>query len=91
MSDLAKDKTFLILTTYTATPLPSRSGHEFSRRFGVGVSLYMKMLRLLTLTYTVMGFLQLPLLVSYISGDSNVDAADEASGGLEFMSLANVP
>ncbi|GMH98910.1 hypothetical protein TrST_g6876 [Triparma strigata] len=68
-----------------------RSGHEFSRRFGVGVSLYMKMLRFLSITYVLMGVLQLPLLVSYIIGDSNVDAADETSGGFEIMSLANVP
>ena len=51
----------------------------------------MKMLRFLSITYVLMGVLQLPLLVSYIIGDSNVDAADETSGGFEIMSLANVP
>ena len=72
--------------------LSRRYGHDFSRRFGVGVSLYMKMLRLLTYTYIVMGLFQLPLLVSFISGTANVDAADESSsGGFEVMSLANVP
>jgi len=53
-----------------------RSGTEFTKKFGVGISLYMKMLKLFMVTYVVMGVIQLPALVCNIVGLGEGEAAD---------------
>ena len=67
------------------------AGHHFAKKFGVGTSLYFKMLKLLSATFAAMGLLNTALLQAYISGDANINEADEVQGGgLESTSLANV-
>jgi hypothetical protein len=67
-------------------------GHRFARKFGIGVSQYMKMLKFYTFVYLGMAVLNIPALVAFLSGTRNVSDGDEVTGaGLEAFTLANVP
>jgi hypothetical protein len=68
-----------------------RSGHHFARKFGIGVSLYFKMLKVLSMCFLAMGFVNIALLYSYLQGSANIDEADNVQGGgLSSTTLANV-
>lgn len=62
-----------------------RSGLAFTRKFGSGISLYMKALKLLTFTFAAMSLLSTPALVAYIMGGGEGEVVD-----LSVTTLANV-
>jgi len=81
-----------ILTDAASQHEETQSGHQFARKFGVGVSLYMKMLKFYAYVYGAMAILNIPALVAFVMGKKNVSDGDEVSGaGLEVFTLANVP
>jgi len=63
-----------------------RSGLAFTKKFGNGVSLYMKMLKLLSILFAFCGLLQVPALTAFFMGHGEGEAAD-----LSMTTLANLP
>ena len=63
-----------------------RSGTTFTKKFGAGVSLYLKMLSLFAWTFAGMGLLSIPSLTAFIMGHGEGEVAD-----LSFTTLANLP